>query len=203
MAQHDFIARAALPRLALLSLCCVLAACSASIDLQNRPVTMPSQAQFGSPSSAVFVDRVVLPQFRKGRIGAAYTPAHAHLRYITTDTDIAKWLQNEWYAFLARHGHHPVEHVDQADYVVDCRINTLRIESISHWADPEQFHAVVDLAMKITDRRAGAVVVDRRWQAHYNTDRSIMSDESDEDIYNHCLSSAFQKALEQIVFAPR
>jgi hypothetical protein len=201
MAQHDLIARRALPRTAAMVACCLLSACSTSVELRQHAVSVPEKAVLGRSGAAVFVDRVVLPPMRKGRIGAVYTPAHVHLRYITTDQDIAKWLQSEWYAFLARHGNRPVEDIRQADYSIDCRIETLRVESIYHYVDPEQFHAVIDMEMEITDRHTGAVVFDRRWQTHYSTDRTAVGEMPDQEVYGLCLSMVVQKALEQIHLA--
>jgi hypothetical protein len=200
MAQHDLIARWAPARVTALLVCCLLCACSTSVELRRNAVSVPEKAVLGRPGAAVFVDRVVLPPMRKGRIGAVFTPAHDHLRYITTDQDVAKWLQSEWYAFLTRHGDRPVEDIRQADYAVDCRINNLRVESISHFSDPEQFHSLIDMEMQIVDRRTGAVVFDRHWQTHYNTDRTKVGEMPDQDVYSLCLSMVVQKALEQISF---
>ncbi len=181
-----------------------LASCSHQLTLRNTGVAAKPRARMPEKSARFFIDRIEVPHLIKKRIGKKRNFAGDYLAWVYTDDDLALWSRREWIAFLKRHGHSVVPEPEQSDYTVECDVLYLWTEKKwdAKWDD--DFAAHIELKTKIIDRSSGSVVFKKRWKAHYNTQRPYEQNDviSDEQMFNKCLCTVFQRALEQITLSP-
>lgn len=163
-------------------------------------VPKQSDAFLGISQSKFFVDRIKPPSLDEQRIGKRRNLGGRFVGWITTESDIPAWAQNEWRAFLARHRQLKVDRVEQCDYIVTCDIEKLaagkKYDAV--WNDDFDGHATMTVVIR--KRLTGEQAFSQRVSSDYAVERLYDDNDtiSDDEMFNRCFSMAFQKALEQI-----
>jgi|GEM_PF-1275140 len=198
MNSHRAIVCAALP-----AALCLLAACSHTVPLRNVPVSLPKTARLGPAPARFFVDRIKVPYRRDERLGVSRSLAGDFWARVYSSGDLAAWAEGEWHAFLTRHGHSVVPRVREADYAVTCDIVEISADKKYDWIWDDDFSGSVKMTVKIVHRATAKTVFYRTLRGdHFLQRRGVYENSSDNDLLLLCVSTAFQKALEQISFNP-
>lgn len=177
----------------------LLAACSHTVPLHNVAVNVPKTARVGTAGSRFFIDTINVPYRRDQRLGVKRSLAGDYWARVYSSGDLAKWADNEWRAFLTRHGHTVVERYRDADYIVTCDIIEISADKKYDWIWDDDFSGSVKMTVKIIERATGKPVFYRTLRGdHFVQRRGLYEDASDTDMLLLCASTAFQKALEQI-----
>ncbi len=190
-----------------ISFCCLfsylvfISGCSTELVLRNSNVNPKPKASLSKNSSTYFIDYIEVPRMFKERIGKKRNHVGNFLAWIYTDQNLLEpWCENEWEIFLKRHGNMISSDFDKADYIVKC--NVAKIWTEKKWEYNDYFSAHIRMHVKITERATDKTVFNKNIKYDFNTERSYErnSNISDEQMFNYCLSTAFQNALEKIRF---
>ena len=180
-----------------------ISGCSSQLVLQNANVKLKSKAVLTQNHSTFFIDYISVPRMFKERIGKKRNHVGNFLAWIYTDqSNLEKWCENEWEIFLKRHGDTVISDYDKADYIVKCSINKIWTEKKWKWMYNDKFSAHIRMNVKITERSTGKKVFNKNIKYDFNTERAYERNNeiSDEQMFNYCLSTCFQNALEKIKF---
>lgn len=185
--------------LVLLSLLALLAlaGCGTDITLRNSTPKVVHTAQLGSPA-VFFLDKVQVPVLKKDRIGKIRAVSDAQWSWVYTKSDLSAWADAEWAAFFRHYGHTMVLTPKKSDYGVLCDVTEIYAEKFTPYSGPAKFVGHCSMRVTITRTGSGETVFARELKKAY----SVAVNEgaaTDEAAYNHCLSTAFQLCLEDIV----
>ena len=178
-----------------------ISGCSTELVLRNANINTKSKALLNQKQSTYFIDYIEVPRMFKERIGKKRNHVGNFLAWIYTDQNLLEpWCENEWEIFLKRHGNMISSDFDKADYIVKC--NVAKIWTEKKWEYNDYFSAHIRMHVKITERATDKTVFNKNIKYDFNTERSYErnSNISDEQMFNYCLSTAFQNALEKIRF---
>ena len=177
--------------------------CSTQLVLQNANVTLKPKAVLSNKKSTYFIDYIEVPRMFKERIGKKRSHTGRFLAWVYTDqSNLEKWCENEWEIFLERHGNVVIDDHDKADYIVKCNVDNIWIEKKWNWKYNDGFGSHITMKVKITECSTGNKVFNKTIKYHFNTERAYNRNNeiADEQMFNYCLSTCFQNALEKIKF---
>jgi len=180
-----------------------ISGCSSNLILQSANINPKPQAILNEKTSAYFIDSITVPRLMKERIGKKRNHVGNFLAWIYTDhVELANWCEKEWEIFLKRHGNTVVSDFDKADFIIQCIVINIWIEKKYEWKYNDDFGAHITMNVKITERSTDKKVFNRTLKYHFNTERAYERNNeiSDEQMFNFCLSTVFQNALEKIKF---
>lgn len=188
---------------AALALLLLSSACSNQLVLANARVAPPAlTAQLGPRPARFYIDRVKTPFLNEHRIGSRKSLAGRFTGWITTDSDVGEWARWEWRAFLIRHRQGVVSIITDAAYMIQCEITSLSVGKKYGAIWDDEFNAHIECTVVVKEMSSGKSVCTQHISADSyarrpNADKDTVSDDT---MYNRSLSTAFQKALEQVVF---
>jgi hypothetical protein len=180
-----------------------ISGCSTELVLRNANINAKSKAHLNQKQSTYFIDYIVVPRMFKERIGKKRSYTGRFLSWVYTDqSHLEKWCENEWEIFLKRHGNIVISDFDKADYTVKCDVTKIWTEKKWQWKYNDGFSAHIIMNVKIIERLTGRKVFSKTLESDFNTERAYERNNeiSDEQMFNYCLSTCFQNALEKIKF---
>jgi len=177
--------------------------CSTQLALQSAAVNPKFAAVLNNGQASYFIDEVEIPRLVYQRIGKKRNNVGDFLAWVYTDqTKLENWCENELKLFLKRHNQKVSTDFDTADFILKCKIDKIWCEKKWQWGDTDKFLAEIKLHVIIKNRKSGQKVFNDYLKYYFNIDRSKdrSTQISDEQMFNYCLSTAFQSALEKIKF---
>ena len=179
----------------------LLAGCTHTLVLRNAAVPVASHAARPARVPCRFyIDTIKPPYLNHGRIGIKRSLAGRYLAHLCTESDVAAWAQGEWRAYLVRHQQTVAARPEESDYIIQCDILELHTEKKYDWIWDDDFFARIRLNVVIRNRTLTKDVLRKKWAMNYNVERPHEQNDSvpDEVMFNRCLSTVFQQALEQL-----
>ena len=181
----------------------MLSGCSTQLALQSAAVTPKSTAVLNKGQKSYYIDEVEVPRLVYQRIGKKRSNVGDFLAWVYTDqTKLENWCENELKLFFLRHKQKISPDFDTADYIVKCKIDKIWCEKKWQWEETDKFLAEIKLHISIVERKSGKKLFKDYVKYYFNVDRSKSRTTQipDEQMFNYCLSTAFQNALEKIKF---
>ncbi len=182
----------------------LLASCSHTVMLRNTAVPLAKTARMADAPARFFIDTIKVPYRKDQRIGEKKALSGRFWARVYSSGDLAQWADREWRVFLTRHNQTVVARYRDADYTITCDIIEISADKKYDWIWDDDFSGSVKMTVKIVQRATARTAFYRTLRGeHFMQRRGLYAEASDDELLNLCLSSAFQKALEQVTFDPR